>query len=1009
MAAFVEQMKAMAPHYTPEWRFSPDDPDAGTALFFLAAEMLQENLKRLNRVPLGNLISFLDMLEVRLRPARPARTTVVFSLNEGFREPVYIPQGTLLTAPSPDDGEAIPFETETALLVTPARLTDWVNVHPGRDRIVRIADGAEAFPEAPDPDGYPLFSVNGDDLQEHALYFRHDELFLLDRPAQVTLVWHNAERRYAEPELAEAMARSDWLEWSWYREGQWVPFDRVTWERQETTLWKTTAGPLEPATVNGTEGRWIRCRVRKRPEDETASPALTAMPAFDRVALRASHDVKRDPGGILPAALYYNDLELEKSGFHPFGEHFVPYSVFHVACPEAFSKKGSRLRMTFLARNVGNVLRNAPDPEIRWRMIMRTSEFEPKPPQRVAIRRVQWEYWNGEGWVRVPDSGVYESMFAELPEEEAALRFVEFVCPEDWAPTYVNGNEDLWLRVRVLSMDPITDPMVEYMSPWLEKTSFSYRYSAETRLKPWEALTLNNAEWVDRTATVRQGGDVFKAFAPIDCPAPAVYWGFDLPPAKGPIRLHFSLGRRSPGDGEPPFVEWEALIRDAGGARSWTPLRTSDETNGFTQSGAVQFAGPAQMEAFPLFGRERVWLRSVNRDGRYGEPDASCPAVARLDRNAVTVVQRRTIRDELPEAAKDGYVLSRAPVVSQEVWVDETGFVGEQALADMDEDGYEVIRDSDGQIGRVWVRWEERASLVGSRSFDRHYAIESATGRIRFGDGTKGAAPPNKGAGKIRVTYQVTEGARGNVGSGQVTGMMQPIAFVSGIANPFPAVGGGDAERLEQAVRRGPQQLKHQNRAVSAPDVEWIVREAEPSVAKVRCLPNRNALLRKDSGRVAVVVLPDGGRDGIAHFPEIKRTVERALKEKLPNLVGSAGRFSVLAPALIEISVSATVYVSSADLIVPVEKDCSGRLDSFLDTMTGQLDGRGWEIGETVHASAFYGLLHSVRGVQSVDKLVLTARVAENGETREIPPDDLKRFPHGIVMGGRHRLNVTMA
>jgi hypothetical protein len=854
----------------------------------------------------------------------------------------------------------------------------------------------------------PLFAVEGTDLQEHILYFRHDELFLLDRPASVTLTWHNAERRYAEPELARTMARTDWLEWQWYGKDGWVPFERVSAERQEITLWKRKPGPLLRTEVNGTEGLWIRCRVKPDPAGENVSPALAAIPELDRVSLRAAHDSDRDPEGILPTALFFNDLELDSSGFHPFGEHFVPYSVFHIACPEAFSKKGSRLRLSFLARNARNLLRNAPDPEIRWKMIMRTADFEPKPPERIAIRRVQWEYWNGEAWVRVPESGVYEAMFAELPEEESALRFAEFPCPDDWTPTFVNGSEDWWLRVRVLATDPITQPVVEYLSPWLESPNLTFRYPTDARVQPWEAWTRNNAEWADRTATVRQGGPTFKAFQSIDCPAPASYWGFDLPPVKGPIRLHFTLGRRTPPEGEPPWVEWEALVKEPGGWR-WAPLKVGDETLGFTQSGTIQFVGPPGLKSTPLFERERVWLRSISRDGHYGKRDTAFPTVQRLDRNAVAAVQRTTIADELPEATREGYLLSRVPVVAQEVWVDETGYLGEQALTELDEDRFEVVRDSEGRIGRLWVRWEEADSLVGLGGGDRRYTIDTATGLIRFGDGSRGMAPPNRGAGNVRVTYQVTEGARGNVAGGEIDGLLQSIAFVGGVSNPAPAVGGGDAERLEQALRRGPQQLKHQGRAVSASDVEWIVREADPSIAKVRCLPNRNSRLESETGAVAVVLLPDGGREGIAHFPESKRKIERALRDKAPNLVGRTGRLAVLAPALLEISVIATVNVSAAEFILPAEAACLAKLNAFLDTMNGQLDGDGWEIGETVHASAFYGLLHSVRGVQTVDPLHLSVVCIENGETHEIPPADMARYPHGIVVPGRHSLTVTLA
>ncbi|CAI6081413.1 baseplate J/gp47 family protein [Cohnella sp. JJ-181] len=1009
IAAFAERFKAMAPHYTPEWRFSPDDPDAGTALFFLAAEMLEENVKRLNRAPLNNFIAFLELLGVKLQPARASRSMVVFRLAEGAYVPVYVPQGTQLAAAAPDGGEDIPFETEQALLVTPARLVAWINVHPQRDIIVRASgayDDELAAGAAPE---ISVFGTEGDNLQRHELYIRHDELFELDRPSRLTVSWFNSASRYVEPELARGMADTERLEWSWYDVGlgDWRLFDRVTSERNEVTLWKTTAGSLGAADVNGELGRWIRARVKPDPLALAASPALSVIPEVELLSLRGEHDLAADPDGISPALLYSGDLELDPEGFYPFGQQFVQYSLFHLSCPEAFSKRGSRMTLRFEASCEPWELRMAPDPEVRWRMVMRTSDFARKPPQRLFVRRMLWEYWNGESWMRLPGSGRYEELFADISEREDKRYALELDCPTDWQRTYVNGSSDWWLRVRVAAMDAVNQPVVEYMTPHLSRMSLTYAYPSAARIAPEQSFSLNNAEWSDKSAQLRQGGEPFKLFMPIACPAPAVYLGFDQPPLKGPIRLSFQLGRRVPAESAAPSVEWEALVRE-GLTLSWVPLKGMDSTNGFTESGTLQFAGPPGLASVRLFGEERVWLRALNRDGAYGASGAKVPTVLRVDRNTVSVVQRRTMHDEYPERSGDGWQLSAAPVVSQEVWVDETGFVNDQSLSEMDEDRYEVHRDSEGRQTRLWIRWVPVGSLAGSLSHDRHYEIDEASGRLRFGNAKTGMEPPLAGTDKIKVTYQVTEGARGNVPAMSIRSLLQPIAFVDSVGNPAAAVGGGDAETLASAMERGPQHARHRGRAVSASDIEWIVREADSSIVRVRCLPGRDARLRRSPGRVVVVALPLGSREGVAFFPGIKKKIEAAMHAKASNLLLQGGRLAIIPPAVLEISVTVVVRVSSADDIVPAEADCLSALNRYLDTRAGQLDGRGWQIGETVHASAMYGLLQSVRKVEAVELLHTSIVAFEHGEAREVPESALADYPHGIIASGIHTVTARM-
>src|SRR5690554_431747 len=129
MSALIQQMKEMAPYYTPEWRFTLEDPDPGSALFLLFADLFMGNINRLNQVPMKNFIAFMNRFDVSLLTAKPASAYLTFTLSEGSRDAVLIPKGTQVSA-QPDDGseDEIIFETEKVVMITPAVLQDTYNV-----------------------------------------------------------------------------------------------------------------------------------------------------------------------------------------------------------------------------------------------------------------------------------------------------------------------------------------------------------------------------------------------------------------------------------------------------------------------------------------------------------------------------------------------------------------------------------------------------------------------------------------------------------------------------------------------------------------------------------------------------------------------------------------------------------------------------------------------------------------------------------------------------------------
>ena len=61
---------------------------------------------------------------------------------------------------------------------------------------------------------------------------------------------------------------------------------------------------------------------------------------------------------------------------------------------------------------------------------------------------------------------------------------------------------------------------------------------------------------------------------------------------------------------------------------------------------------------------------------------------------------------------------------------------------DEGEDAIREVRDDNGNVVEVWVRWHEVESFYTSSATSRHYMIDPITGEIKFGDGIRGMIPP---------------------------------------------------------------------------------------------------------------------------------------------------------------------------------------------------------------------------------------------------------------------------
>ena len=125
----LEALRHRRLSFLPEWQA---DGDPGEALQRIVARYAQVVTDRLNQAPDRACLAFLDMLGISLIPARPARAPVVFKTFTGLGNGS-APAGTRVGANVPGVPSPVMFETESAIALAGARLTDVMTVWPDRD------------------------------------------------------------------------------------------------------------------------------------------------------------------------------------------------------------------------------------------------------------------------------------------------------------------------------------------------------------------------------------------------------------------------------------------------------------------------------------------------------------------------------------------------------------------------------------------------------------------------------------------------------------------------------------------------------------------------------------------------------------------------------------------------------------------------------------------------------------------------------------------------------------
>jgi hypothetical protein len=609
---------------------------------------------------------------------------------------------------------------------------------------------------------------------------------------------------------------------------------------------------------------------------------------------------------------------------------------------------------------------------------------------------LSWEYFDGRGWRRLADG------FSDATANLSNTGKVRFEVPDDLTTTKIGGQEDYWIRARLIGGDygqpsflidatpvPEGDGLLFDQKITIDRSnvhppeirSMSATFELTQTIAPELTLTDNNLTLVDQTAAATTKGAVFDLFAAavtLDpaAPEPALYVSLSKPFAADALRLLVDAVEQE-GHAE---VVWQVF---AEGRWREVPVTGDDPTHGLLRPGIITLSVRARPTRRDLFGHSGFWLRARLLGGAAWQPKLNG-----IYLNAAPAEQAETIRDELlgsttgePDAE---FRLVRAPILREGAeprdGVEPRDGIGlrdgielrvrerlgsEEREALVAALGKDAIKSGLPDLPGDWVLWRPVDSLVEAKAEARVFMLDQRTGAIRFGNGRQGRSPP-AGTDSVRAfRYRVGGGERGNVLAYTVTSLKSAVTGVEAVTNPLPTRGGSDGRADDSSCAQAVATVRHVNRAITPNDVEALALDFAPEIVRARCFrptePEAPIVVAVAIASAEPMPQPTVAmRDGLAEY----------LSAKASNSWAAAG-FRVVGPEFVRLQLKVELALAaSSPAALPSE--VRDRLLGFLHPTTGGHDGKGWPFGRGVWPSDVHRALADTLGEADVARLEIT-------------------------------------
>jgi len=1026
---------------------------AGWTLVRLFARLSELVINRLNQVPEKHFLAFLNEAGVDLLPPRPAGVKLTFNPAEDGPASIYVPAGTQVATVQTETQPEVIFETLWDITVVANTLVeciafDQLNYSDQTAKVTGQESGSFAAFKGEHERQRILY------LGDDELFTFPDDVSR--KAAEITLEFKFSTPGDPAGEGWKLYwLYWDGAKWAGLvSAGAGVSDDTDGFSKNGIVV-LTKLPELTKSAVGGESALWIACKLTGGSLRRNL-PVLSSVKGKRNIIID-SQEV--NPDTVLSAIHSGTAfVPLDPAGeFFPLGQRPARLDAFYLQNDEAFNKQGATVSFQINLKGIDTGITSSEldDLTIEWEYYSKNGWSSVGTSTKTGVTLSKWDFKDttnaftksiAQGVVSFTVPGDFDKIKVNDQDGywvRARVARGSYDIPGGMQEK-VNGDGGYeWIEPKTYPplIKRLDVKVTGYSEPAGDlKTISSCRSEVDGR----------NLDHSRELA----GAQPFSPFIAAE-EGPAIYLGLKQAfPAGKWIQLLLDVEEKSQTDEKRSQIFWEYW-----NGSQWLALRVSDGTRGLSQLGYLGFFGPDNHQPSTEFGQNACWLRArphmpplanagadqeiPSEDDRVtvtldasgstpkerivtyiwrmaGQKDQKnkedgttvvTPYLKVIRQNTIPAVNAVTIRDEVL-GSSDGkpdqvFMLLHLPVLSgAQIAVREPDRPSDDELKQLqkelqkvDKSAQALLSAPDTASGKgVWVRWHQVSDFYASGPAGRHFTLDPIEGRVGFGDGKRGKIPLIGHDNIKAVSYRNHDGINGNAAVGTITVLRNPsgdLANIKSVTNYEKAGGGSDAETVDEVKLRGPQCLKHRQRAVTIEDFAWLAREASGEVGQARCLPTRDCKGLPKAGWVTVVITPKSKVAKPTPSPALLRCVETYLKNRALTNLKNVEQIYVKGPEYIEATVLAKVVPSEPEKSDDVELAILKRLETFLHPLRGGPDLTGWKLGRDVFLSEVYAEIETVPGVDHAGKMRLQASLQqydlylakEVGKYREIPFD----------------------
>ncbi|MCM1057189.1 MAG: hypothetical protein NC517_06230 [Firmicutes bacterium] len=444
------RLKKLALSYETGWEYLPESKEAGSVLTDIFLDMELENQKRFDRIWEKQERAFLSAVpETKEEPGR--LQTALWVKATGENDGQWIEADTRAYTVT-GQGALVGFRTVFPLRLTAAGLR-WIIRRRGLLTWLCYQEG-DAFPVS--------LSLSPDRVLARPM-FRWRFRRLCDGHA--SFLYTVEFREGASPETKPP--------------GTWTISDG---RNSYPAVWQQSSGGASlagecPGFAGNLEGEVYELRLELSAEETLPEEWLKAL---------TGHIILREEAASLEPELCLTETGPGGSDrVLPFGREPETASCFYLACDRAAAGASGELTLQLTEEYETEEKNPEPEPK-EYRKLYKKYPWlrQTEQVQEWRAEETLWEYFNGRMWRALPGSGDWNT---GCGLEEPGERQYRFFIPEDISPCSVEGEEHLYLRLRVAGVRGAYSPYYRKQIPVLKGIRFltqGHMFEPEERETP---------------------------------------------------------------------------------------------------------------------------------------------------------------------------------------------------------------------------------------------------------------------------------------------------------------------------------------------------------------------------------------------------------------------------------------------------------------------------------------------------------------------------------------------